>query len=95
MFSQFLETQMRSPNSNTSIRQRCWTFQTARLKNRYTLPTPLKTDLHRWMIPNNICHVNGFRTDGVLDDFLKDYELFDQSKLPDIKGSSSDLTAGF
>ena len=40
---------------------------------------------------DNICYANGFRTDGVLDNFLKSYELFDQSKSPDIKGSSSDL----
>ena len=45
----------------------------------------MKTDLHRWMILDNVCYANGFRTDGVLDNFLEEYELFDQIKQSDTR----------
>ena len=48
--------------------------------SRYTLPKAVKIDLHKWMVKNQVCYGNGFRTDGVLDDFLKSYELFDGKK---------------
>ena len=32
------------------------------------------------MLDNHVCYANGFGTDGVLDEFLKSYELFDESK---------------
>ena len=71
-----METKLERINSTLVL-----DLETARVKNRYFFPKPLKTDLHRWMISNNVCYANGFRTDGVLDDFLQDYVLFDLTKL--------------
>ena len=49
------------------------------------LPILLKTNLYRWMLLNNICYVNGFTRDGVLDNFLQEYELFNDGKLTEVK----------
>ena len=49
------------------------------------IPIPLKINLYRWMLLNNICYVNEFTRDGVLDKFLQEYELFDDSKSAEVK----------
>ena len=44
-------------------------------KGVIALPNALRVDVRRWMIKNNICYANGFKIDGVLNEFLDSYEL--------------------